>query len=260
MCFGQPAFCNFFGEKKKIARRVTWRVSSYMSYNICFCCSIDRNPNHSIDFDRICNGDTTSSPVDRSIEDIGSPYCSWRHYSLPVPFTSTWLEEIPLMVAPHSSMRFVTASLITLLVTLVSPAVVTSQSYYGPGSKCPRPARDDRRCRCIPVRDYEDLRGAILRMDDSECKCFEPFSVVKAPSAPPINMDNMRRVTVKCQELGQCEINGQGIHFLISQSEVTISGFRFVGATESAIVVMANTGSGQQDEREQLFCDNEFIK
>jgi len=158
-------------------------------------------------------------------------------------------------------MRLVTASLVTLLVVLVSPAIVTSQSYFGPGSKCPRPARDDRRCRCIPIRDYEDLRGAILRMDDSECKCFEPFSVVKAPSAPPINMDNMRRVTIKCQEFGRCEINGQGMHFLISgdRSEVTISGFRFVGATESAIVVMTSTGSSPQDGREQLFCDNEFI-
>jgi len=136
-------------------------------------------------------------------------------------------------------------------------------SFYN--DKCPGaigPGGNGRRCRCIRVRDYDDLRGAVRRMDDGECKCFEPFMVVKGPSEPPIEIDDMKRVTIMCQQFGSCVIQGSGTHFVIegADSEVTLAGFRLMGASQSAIVVREDTGSDRAAQtKEQVFCDIEFI-
>ena len=115
------------------------------------------------------------------------------------------------------------------------PAVNT----FDDSDKCPGPLRNDKGCRCIPVEDYDDLRGAILRMGDGDCKCFEPFSVQKHPDEPEISIEDTRRLQLFCQEFGQCEINGPGTHLTIEgeMASATISGFRFIGATESAVII-----------------------
>lgn len=44
-------------------------------------------------------------------------------------------------------------------------------------------------------------------------------------------------------------------------SEVKIAGFRFMGATESSIVVREDTGTDRRkDPRVQVFCNNEFVR
>jgi hypothetical protein len=152
-----------------------------------------------------------------------------------------------------------TASLLPLL------QLASSQSYFNAG-RCPQPPSgdNDKNCRCIKVDDYDDLRGAIERMDDNECKCFRPFSVTKSPQESPIDIHDVRGITIQCQTLGKCEISGQGTHIFISgeDTETTISGFRFIGATESAIVIADGTGSGRRgdadDAREQTICDSSF--
>jgi hypothetical protein len=105
--------------------------------------------------------------------------------------------------------------------------------------KCPGPLLDEKGCRCIAVEDYDDLRGAIERMDDNECKCFEPFSVQKQPDEPEISIEDTRRLQLVCKEFGQCEISGPGTHLTIEGelASATLSGFRFIGATESAIII-----------------------
>lgn len=128
--------------------------------------------------------------------------------------------------------------------------------------KCPNPLRNDKGCRCISVEDYDDLKGAIERMDDGECKCFQPFSVTKSAFESAIEIEDVRNMRIMCQEFGQCEINGEGTHIEIEgeRTELTLSGFRFLGATESAIVVKDETGTARRNTREQKFCDNEFVK
>ena len=98
-------------------------------------------------------------------------------------------------------------------------------------------------------------------MDDGECKCFDPFTITKPPNDRPIEMDDMRRVTIKCQDFGQCIIRGQGTHIQIEgdESEVTIAGFRFVGATSGAVVVAENTGTDRRNTREQIICNSDFV-
>jgi len=129
--------------------------------------------------------------------------------------------------------------------------------------KCPRQMRNnnDRGCRCIRIRDFDDLRGAIRRIDDGECKCFNPFSITKSPQERPIEMDDMRRVTIKCREFGQCIIQGQGTHITIEgeESEVAIAGFKFVGATSGAVAIAEDTGTDRKDTREQILCNNDFV-
>ena len=153
--------------------------------------------------------------------------------------------------------------LVALLAQNVSAQDNFASSFYN--DKCPQaigPDGNDRKCRCIRVRDYDDLRGAIRRVDDGECKCFEPFMVVKGPNDPPIEMDDMRRVTVMCQQFGSCIIQGPGTHFDIrgDESEVALAGFRLMGATQSAIVVREDTGTDRGQTREQVFCDFEFVR
>ena len=148
-------------------------------------------------------------------------------------------------------------------------AVVAYNNQFGStfyDDRCPNPIgdrdRDDRRCRCIRVRDYDDLRGAVRRMDDNECKCFEPFAVTKGPNEPPIEMDDMRGVTVMCQQFGSCQIHGPGTHFVVGgdESAVTLAGFRLMGASEGAIVVREDAGiDRRRSAGEQVFCDMEFV-
>ena len=142
---------------------------------------------------------------------------------------------------------------------------VSSQSYFNAG-RCPQPPTDnnDKNCRCIDVDDYDDLKGAIERMDSNECKCLRPFSVTKSPEESPIEINDVRGATIQCQTLGGCEINGPGTHIFISgeDTEATISGFHFRDATESAIVIADGTGSGRRgdagDTRDQTICDSSF--
>ena len=136
-------------------------------------------------------------------------------------------------------------------------------SFYT--DRCPKPIGpdgNDRGCRCIRVRDYDDLRGAVRRMDDNECKCFEPFAVTKGPNEPPIEMDDMRGVTVMCQQFGSCQIHGPGTHFVVGgdESAVTLAGFRLMGASQGAIVVRQDAGiDRRRSAGEQVFCDMEFV-
>ena len=123
--------------------------------------------------------------------------------------------------------------------TMVASAPVANT--FDDSDKCPGPRNNDKGCRCIPVKDYADLKGAIERMDDNECKCFEPFSVQKQPHEPEISIDDTRKleIEIRCKEVGQCEITGPGTHVTIEGelASATLSGFRFIGATESAIII-----------------------
>ena len=153
--------------------------------------------------------------------------------------------------------------LVSLLAHTVSAQENFASSFYD--DKCPQaigPDGNDRGCRCIRVRDYDDLRGAVRRMSSGECKCFEPFMVIKGPNDPPIDMDDMRRVTVMCQQFGSCIIQGPGTHFDIrgDESEVTLAGFRLMGATHSAVVVREETGADRGQTKDQVFCDFEFVR
>lgn len=157
----------------------------------------------------------------------------------------------------------IAVGLVSLVAQTVSAQDNFASSFYN--DKCPQaigPDGNDRKCRCIRVRDYDDLRGAVRRMSDNECKCFEPFMVVKGPNDPPIEMDDMRRVTVMCQQFGSCIIQGPGTHFDIrgDESEVTLAGFRLMGATQSSIVVREDTGVDRGVTREQVLCDIEFVR
>ena len=158
-------------------------------------------------------------------------------------------------------MRYQLASSAALLLTLLPQA--SSQSYFNAG-RCPEPpsGNNDKKCRCINVDDFDDLKGAIERMDDNgECKCFRSFSVTKSSQESPIEVRG-KGIIIQCQTLGQCAINGPVTHIFISgeDSEATISGFRFRGATESAIVISDGTGSGGTDgTREQTICDSSFV-
>ena len=153
------------------------------------------------------------------------------------------------------------ASLLPLL------QLASSQSYFNAG-RCPQPPsdNDDKNCRCIDVKDYDDLKGAIERMDRTgECKCFEPFSVTKSPQESPIEIHDMKGITIQCQTLGgECIITGPGSHIVISgeDTEATISGFHFRDATESAIFIADGTGSDRggeaDDARDQKICDSSF--
>lgn len=141
--------------------------------------------------------------------------------------------------------------------------LASSQSYFNAG-RCPEPpsGNNDKKCRCINVDDFDDLKGAIERMDDNgECKCFRPFSVTKSPQELSIEVRG-KGIIIQCQTLGECAINGPGTHIFISgeDSETTISGFRFRGATESAIVISDGTGGGGTNgAREQTICDSSFV-
>ena len=76
------------------------------------------------------------------------------------------------------------ASLAVTSVSAQLPVDVTATTAAAPNTfddsdKCPGPiGNNDKGCRCIPVEDYADLRGAILRMRDAECKCFGETSVL----------------------------------------------------------------------------------
>ena len=140
-------------------------------------------------------------------------------------------------------------------------AAVSSQSFFN--ARCPEPpSNNNKKCRCINVDDFDDLKGAIERMDDKgECKCFRSFSVTKSPQESPIEVRG-KGIIIQCQTFGQCAINGPGTHIFISgeDSETTISGFRFRGATESALVISDGTGGGGTDgAREQTICDSSFV-
>jgi len=156
---------------------------------------------------------------------------------------------------------YLTSSAVSLLPLL---QLAFSQSYFNAG-RCPEPpsGNNDKNCRCINVDDYDDLKGAIERMSTNECKCMRPFSVTKSPQESPIEVEG-KGITIQCQKIGQCVINGPGTHMFIrgELSETTISGFRFRGATESAIVISDGTGSGQrgdaEEAREQTICDSFF--
>ena len=160
-------------------------------------------------------------------------------------------------------MKYHLVSSAALLLTLLKLAVrASSQSFFNAG-RCPEPpSNNDKKCRCINVDDFDDLKGAIERMDDNgECKCFRSFSVTKSPQESPIEVRG-KGIIIQCQTLGQCEISGPGTHIFISgeDSETTISGFRFRGATESAIVISDGTGGGGTDgAREQTICDSSFV-
>ena len=137
------------------------------------------------------------------------------------------------------------ASLAVTSVSAQLPVDVTATTAAAPNTfddsdKCPGPiGNNDKGCRCIPIEDYADLRGAIERMSDGECKCVEPFSVQKHPDEPEISIEDARRLQLVCKEFGQCEINGPGTHLTIEGelASATISGFRFIGATESAVII-----------------------
>ena len=121
----------------------------------------------------------------------------------------------------------------------VGSTAMPAANTFDDSDKCPGPLRNDKGCRCIPIKDYDDLRGAIMRMSDGDCKCMEPFSVQKLPDEPEISIEDTRRLQLFCQEFGQCEINGPGTHLTIEgeMASTTISGFRFIGATESAVII-----------------------
>ena len=187
--------------------------------------------------------------------------------------------------AAHRGTSYATLAFVLLVLLLAQTVTVTAQEYprddpsqFQPNlpdpstfggsfysDRCPRPIGpdgNDRGCRCIRVRDYDDLRGAVRRMDDNECKCFEPFAVVKGPNEPPIEMDDMRDVTVMCQQFGSCQIQGPGTHFIVGgdESAVTLAGFRLKGASEGAIVVREDAGiDRRRTTGEQVFCDMELV-
>ena len=62
------------------------------------------------------------------------------------------------------------------LASLLAQTVSAQDSFASSlfyNDKCPQaigPNGNDRGCRCIRVRDYDDLRGAIRRMSSNECK------------------------------------------------------------------------------------------
>ena len=122
----------------------------------------------------------------------------------------------------------------------VGSTAMPAANTFDDSDKCPGPiGNNDKGCRCISIEDYDDLRGAIERTESGECKCFEPFSVQKHPDEPEISIEDTRRLQLVCKEFGQCEINGPGTHITIEgeMASATISGFRFIGATESAVII-----------------------
>ena len=82
-----------------------------------------------------------------------------------------------------TSVLTVFASLAVTSVSAQLPVDVTATTAapntFDDSDKCPGPiGNNDKGCRCIPVEDYADLRGAIHRMSDGSCKCFGETSVL----------------------------------------------------------------------------------
>ena len=90
---------------------------------------------------------------------------------------------IGIVMKYSTNVLTVFASLAVTSVSAQLPVDVTATTAapntFDDSDKCPGPiGNNDKGCRCIPVEDYADLRGAILRMSDGSCKCFGETSVL----------------------------------------------------------------------------------
>jgi len=158
-----------------------------------------------------------------------------------VVFVSLAVTSVSAQITPPASAaapQQIVSAQITPPASAAAPQQIVANTFDD-SDKCPGPRINDKGCRCIPVEDYADLRGAIERMSSSECKCFEPFSVQKQPHEPEISINDTRTLEIRCKEVGQCEISGPGTHLTIEGelASATLFVFNDTAATESSIII-----------------------
>ena len=91
---------------------------------------------------------------------------------------------------------------------------------------------------CVSVSTFQELKNTILNAGQAITFC--PFSISK-PDGDFLLIDSAKSLT--CLETKRCTIRGGGLHVRVSGnlSRLNLSGFRFVGATVSAIRIESSS-------------------
>ena len=150
-----------------------------------------------------------------------------------------------------------TIQLWTLSLTLLA-ALVGQSSALSALSASPCPETPLSYEGCMTVKSFASLKFVVENADEGSELCFFPFSVEKSERDDPIFLYDTN-VALRCFDFGACEISGEGTHMEIDGDDTTvlISGFTFIGATDTSIFVETDTGKGT--EVGQLICDSKFL-
>ena len=141
--------------------------------------------------------------------------------------------------------------------TLAGSLPVTFLCFLGPLlARADCPAIPTGR-KCVSVRDYEDLRTQMEGDSNNGELCFKPFLISRDEKDITIKLED-RKTHIWCEEPRKCTIKGEGAHILIKgkSAQVTLSGFTFIGSTQTAIKVIK--GSGKSGKDQQKICDSLF--